>query len=147
MKDLRESIAEAFAADTNFLAVAINGNKVHLLDADFLEDENLVLANVSLASFTGSTGLVATAGVQQAGVDPTTREQLVTLVEPAGGWRWENTADEVNPISIYGYALLDNAEAVLLAVKRFALPINIQFIGDEINIGAATFRFVLQPAA
>ena len=61
MLALRLSLGTLFAADTTFLADA-TGNKLVLLKADFTPDENLDLADLTLADFDGYAAKTPTAG-------------------------------------------------------------------------------------
>ena len=141
---LRLSLGTLFADDVTFLAAA-GGNKVVLLKADFTPDENLTFADITVADFDGYAAKTPTAGAQQVGTDPLTQEQLVTLVEPVGGWRWATTGLTNLPQTIYGYALLDTTGAILYAIEHLATPLNLQAIGNEVNLGSVNFRMVQQP--
>jgi hypothetical protein len=146
MLDLRLSLGTLFAADTGFLAAA-GGNKLVLLKADFTPDENLVLADVTLADFDGYAAKTPTAGAQQVGTDPLTQEQIVTLAEPVGGWRWATTGLTNLPQTIFGFALLDTTSATLFAIQRLAEPLTLTAVGNQVNLGEASFRFVQQPVS
>jgi hypothetical protein len=144
MKSLRLSLGTALATAAP-LKQATNANVIRLIAAPFTPSEDLVVGDLTFATFTGSTGLDAELGDQDSGVDPLSGEQRVTIVEPVGGWRWE-TADAVNlPETIYGFALLTNASAALLAVQAFPSPIALTEAGQEINIGKADLTIVLSP--
>jgi len=147
MKALRLQFGELLAADATTLAPAADANKVHLIMEDFTPVETMVVGDLTFADFTGSTALAAGLGTQLVGIDPTTGEQKITLKEPAGGWRWECTADPAEPQNIYGYALTNLAADELLAITKFPLPITITEAGQEINIGSAVITMVLQPAS
>ena len=144
MKALRLSIGEDLAAGT-LLSQPANENIIRLVAGEFTPDENLVVADLTFATFTGSTALDVGLDDQLVGIDPTTGEQLITLIEPVGGWRWECTATPGAPQNIYGFALLTAASAALLAVEAFPEPITIQEIGQEINLGTAKFTVTLSP--
>lgn len=145
MKAIRLALGEALAADATSLAPAADANKIALIASDFVLDETLVIGDLTLATFTGSTPLLGAIGTQLAGVDPLTGEQIITIKEPAGGYRWECTAAPGAPETIYGFALVDNAGTGLLAVELLPEPITIAAVGDQIDIGNATLRMVLAP--
>lgn len=145
MKTLRLSLGEALAADATSLAPAADANEIALIAADFVEDETLVIGDLTLATFTGSDPISGATGTQLAGIDPLTGEQVITIKEPAGGYRWECTADPVAPEEIFGYALTTKDGVALLAVKRFEETITITEAGQQIDIGNATLRMVLEP--
>jgi len=144
---LRLSLGSQMAANAAFLAPATDPNEIALIKADFAEEENLVIGDLTLADFDGYAAIPGIVGAQQVGVDPVTGEQVVTVKEPAGGWRWATTGVTGLPMTIYGFALCTEAAAALLAVYRFPTPITLTASGQEINIGAATFRFVVQPVS
>ena len=144
-KAVRLQLGELLAADATTLAPAADANKVALIVAPFTPVETLVLGDLTLASFTGSTPLAAGTGTQQAGIDPATGQQVVTILEPAGGFRWECTASPAEPQIVYGFALTDNAGAVLLGVEALAEPVTISAAGEEINIGRVSMRIIDQP--
>lgn len=143
---LRKSLGTSFAADTTHLA-PVTANKIALIAAPFALTENLDLGSLTFATFTGSAPIAGTAGAQGVGTDPLTLDQVVTNLAPAGGWRYVCTVAPGSPETIYGYALTDNAGAVLLAVEILPSPIPIQSIGDEVDLGAVTFNFVAQPVS
>lgn len=145
MKALRLSLGTLMAADTAFLAPAVTANDINLIKADFAEDETLVFGDLTIADFDGYAAIAGATGTQQVGVDPVTNEQIVTDKEPLGGWRWLTTGVTNLPQTIYGFCLNKTAGGDLLAVHRFDNPITLTAAGQEINIGTAEFRFVLQP--
>lgn len=145
MLALRLQLGELLAADDTTLAPAGAANKIALIAGPVTPDENLVVGDIDLASFDGSTPIAGATGTQQAGIDPVTGDQIVTIKEPAGGWRWESTGVTNLPQTIYGFALLDATLAELLAIGMLPVPVTITAAGQEINIGTATFRFVASP--
>lgn len=141
----RQSLAELLAAQASGLAPAADPNAISLIMADFTPTESLVLADLTLATFTGSTPIDGFVGAQEYWIDPATDEFMITLIEPANGWRWE-VMDAVNlPQTIYGYALHNGAKTVLLGVHHFDTPITLTSALQAIDIGSAGIRFVLQP--
>jgi hypothetical protein len=145
MKALRLQLGELLAADATTLAPAVSANKIALVKAAFALNENLVAGDLTLATFTGSTPKAGATGAQQAGQDPVTFEQKITVLAPAGGYRWECTAAPGTPETIYGYALLDSTLATLLGAAVFDTPVPIAAVGDFIDLGAVEITFVLQP--
>jgi len=143
-RDVRTQLGELLAADTTTLAPAA-ANKIALISAPFSPNEDLEFADLTLATFTGSTPKAGAAGTQQVGIDPATGEQVITNLAPAGGWRWECTAAPTPPQSIYGFALVDNAVAVLLATEALATPVTITNVGDFIDLGAVKLTILASP--
>lgn len=144
MRALRLALGELLAADTTTLA-PVTANKVALIVAAFSLTENLVVGDLTLASFTGSTPKSGAAGAQQAGVDPVTGDQVVTILAPAGGWRWECTAAPGVPQIVYGFALLDSTLATLLGAAILDNPVSIANVSDFVDLGKVDIRFVARP--
>lgn len=147
MKAVRLQLGELLAADPTTLAPAALENVIALIAEDFAPTENLVAGDLVLADFDGSTPLDGVAGAQEAGTDPLTGEQIVTITEPAGGWRWEMTGLTVPEQTIYGFALLNSTLATLLAIQHLPAAITLNEVGQQIDIGNAQLRLVLQPAS
>jgi len=143
-KSVRQQLGILLAADTTTLA-PVAANKVALVMAPFVPSENLVLADLTLADFTGSTPIAGVAGAQLVGTDPATLQEVITNKAPAGGWRWITTALTHLPETIYGYALIDNAGATLIATATLPQPVTLSEIGDFIDLGSLELTFVLQP--
>jgi len=144
IRDIRLTIGELLAADVAFLAAAA-ANKIALITAAFNPGEDLVVADLTLATFTGGEPKGGVAGAQQAGVDPATSDQVITILAPVGGWRWECTVDPASPETVYGYALVDDAVAVLLGTELLQEPLVIQQAGEFIDIGSVTMTIVAEP--
>jgi hypothetical protein len=145
MKAVRLQLGELLAADATTLAPAVSANKIALVKAAFALTENLVASDLTLAAFTGSTPKAGATGAQQSGLDPVTFEQKITILAPAGGWRWECTVAPSPAETIYGFALLDSTLATLLGAAVFPTPIPVASVGDFIDLGAVEITFVLQP--
>lgn len=141
---IRLDLGSLLAADVAVLA-PVSANKIALVMGAFVPDENLVLSGLTLATFTGSTPLAGVSGAQEVGVDPVTGQQVITINTPAGGWRWI-TGDAVNlPQTIYGYALVDNAAAVLLGMDLLVTPVSLTGAGQVVDLGTVNLSIVLQP--
>lgn len=144
VRSVRLQLGELLAADTTTLA-PVAANKIALIAAAFTPDQDLELADLTLATFTGSAAKAGVAGAQTVGNDPVTGEQMVNIIPPAGGYIYICTVAPASPETIYGFALLDNAAAVLLAVEALAVPITITDVGDQVDLGNPDLRFVAQP--
>jgi len=146
MRALRLSIGEAFAGDTAFLAPA-TANKIALVVANFALTEDLVAGDLTLASFTGSTPKSGASGAQEVGINPLTGEQVLTILAPAGGYRWECTAAPTPSQTVYGFALLDSTLADLLGLALLDTPVNIANVGDFVDLGKVEMTIVMQPVS
>jgi len=141
---IREAMGDLLAADAATLAPAALANKIHLVVNAFVPAEDLVIGDLTFAGFTGSTALACGVGAQPTGFDPDTSEQLITLLSPVGGWRWEVTGGAL-PETVYGYALVDNVGTGLLATALLPNPISLTEVGQEVNLGAIQLRINSQP--
>jgi len=143
---LRLQLGELLAADTDTWVNITGQPTVALVAETFTPSEDLVTADLTLATFTGSTPLAGDT-TQEAGVDPATGEQVITVIAPAGGWRFECTVAPGSPETIFGFALRQSSTAALLGTALLATPVTITNVGDFIDLGAIEFRLVLQPMA
>jgi hypothetical protein len=145
VKSVRTALGTLLAANAATLAPAADPNEINLIAADFTPTENLVIGDLTLASGDGLDAIPGATGTQLVGIDPVTQEQIVTIKEPAGGWHWQLTGPKTPAVTIYGFALTTEAAAALLATQKLDVPITVENIGDLVDIGSATLRFVLQP--
>jgi len=145
MKTVRLQLGELLAADATTLAPAADENTIALIAAPFTESEILLPGDLTLATFTGSAPKAGVAGAQQAGIDPTTGDQVITILAPVGGYRFECTAAPAEPETIYGYALMNDDQTLLFAVKALPVPVTIEAVADFIDLGAITMTIVAQP--
>lgn len=144
MKALRIALGTLLAADVGTLA-PVAANKIALINAPVAIQENLTVAGLSFASFTGSAPIAGAAGPQGVGVDPLTGDQLITILAPVGGWRFVCSVAPGAPELIYGYALTDNGGTTLLGAQLLPTPTPIANVGDEIDLGSVPITFVIQP--
>jgi len=142
---VRLSLGELLAADVDTVGPVAADNLVQLIREPFTAAETLVLADIVLADFTGSTGKIVPAGTQPVANDPATQEQVISIQPPAGGFRWETTALTNLPQTIYGYAFIDADTPQLLATAQLDTPVTLQAVGEVVDIGAVELRFLLQP--
>jgi len=147
MKALRLKFGELLAADATTLAQVADANVIALVISDFNLNEDLVVGDLTLADFTGSTPLVGGLGTQPVGIDPLTGEQIITLEDPAGGWRWECTAAPDEPQTVFGYVLLNDAMDAVFGATKLENAITVSESGHEVTIGSVQIRMVLQPAS
>lgn len=142
---VRKQLGELLAADATTLAPAVNANKIALIAAAFTPSESLTIGALTFATFTGSAPKAGATGAQQAGIDPLTGEQVITILDPAGGYRFECTVTPGAPETIYGYALTDNAGATLLAVAALPTPVTISEAGEFLDLGDIRLTIVPSP--
>lgn len=102
---LLKGFGDAAAADATWLA----GNlTVALIKSPFTPGQATLdgLVAGDQADFDGYAQKAAAAATRKVDIDPATGDILVTILPPAGGWRWETTGDTHLPETIYGAALL-----------------------------------------
>jgi predicted secreted protein len=145
VKSIRISLGTLLAADATSLAPATDPNEIALITAPFVPTENLVIGDLTFGSGNGLDPIVGVAGTQNVGVNPLTQEQVVTIKEPAGGWRWQLTGAPSPAVTIYGIALTTTAGAALLGTQVLDNPVTMTNIGDEYNAGSVNLTFVLTP--
>jgi hypothetical protein len=121
-------------------------NRVGLVMAPFTPSPTTAFADLTLATFTGATPKTVALGAQEAAQDPVSNQQIVTIVEPVGGWRFV-TADAVNlPQTIYGFALWDSTSPeTLIGSQLLPNAVTLTAAAQEINLGTVKFTMVLQP--
>jgi hypothetical protein len=137
-----DAIANLLANDTATIAPAALACHVHLIAAPFTPGAGLTFGSLTPATFTGSTPANAGVGPQQEFTDPTSTLRVVQLEEPAGGWHWLCTAGTGLPQTIYGYAVTDNADTVLLGSALLPAPVVINGSGQAIDVPYIRFTFV-----
>ena len=145
VKAIRLTVGSLVAADATYLAPAADANKIALVKASFTPDENLVIGDVTLADFDGSTPLLVGVGAQNVGLNPATGDQRITLKDPAGGFRWVTTGLTNLPQTIYGAILMNNAGTTLLAMEVFDTPLVLQEVGQDVVRGSFGFDIVAAP--
>ena len=139
-KAIREQALKLLAADSTTLAPAALANMMALVMAPIAPSEALTFADLTLATFDGSTPIACGTGTQPTGEDPFSGAEVLSIKVPAGGFRWESTGVTNLPQTIYGYVLLDNALAVLLASAAFDAPITITAVDQVIESLNATMQ-------
>jgi hypothetical protein len=144
-KAVRLALGTLLAADTTTLAPAVTANKISLIKAPFTPSENLVIGDLTLADFATSTAIAGTLGAQLVGTDPATLDQVITIKDPLGGYRWITTALTNLPQTIYGFALTDSTLATLLAVAVLPAPVTLQEVGQFIDLGSVQLTIVTRP--
>jgi hypothetical protein len=144
VRSVRLQLGILLAADTTTLAPA-TANKIALVKAPFVPAEDLALGDLTLADFDGSTPIAGSTGAQPVAIDPATGDQIITIKDPLGAYRWVTSGITNLPQTIYGYALVDNAAAVLLATALLPVPVTLTAAGQQIDLGAVTMVLVQQP--
>lgn len=137
MKAVRLQLGDLLAADATTLAPAANANEIVLVKAAFTPSEDMVIGDLTLADFDGYAPKAGVIGSQEVGIDPATGQQVITLKEAAGGWRFEVTGVTNLPQTIHGFGLTDSTGATLLAVQLLEEPVTLSAVGHFIDLGVA----------
>lgn len=135
-----DRIPTLLAADDSSLGPAAGPCKVILIDENFTPTNDTVVGDLHECTNSGLGPITCTAGDQQAGIDPVTSEQKVDMIPPIGGWRWEQADGAGLPVTIYGFALVNNAKSTLWGVEKLATPIQIDAVHQTIEIPSVSFR-------
>jgi hypothetical protein len=145
MRSVRLQLGNLLIADPTTLAPPTLANKVSLVGAPFALTENLTVAGLTLLNQNGLVALSGVAGSQEVALDPTTQQQTITLNPPAGGWRWVSSGTFTAAVTVYGWALTDNAGANLLAAQTLPTPVVINAAGYQVDLDPITIILTLQP--
>jgi hypothetical protein len=132
--------ADLLAADTTGLA-SVTANHVHLAKAPFTPSLDLVIGDLTEATFTGSGPLDITAGTQLVYYDAEDGMLTIELSEPSGGWHWDCTVDPVSAETIFGVYITDNTDATLLGSMLLPTAVTISAAGQGLTVGVITLKF------
>jgi hypothetical protein len=145
MSPVRSRLAVLLANDAQSFAPPALANKMLLIKAPFTPNENMLPANITPADFTGADPIDVPVGAQSIGIDPNSQQWVIDIKMPVGGWRWQVTALDNLPQTIYGFAMLDNGMTNIVCIETLPVPITLTAAFDYVNIGEAKTTFVLQP--
>jgi len=134
---IRMAAVTRLASDTATLAQAADPNHMVLIASDFIPSEALVLADVDLASFDGSDPIEIELGAQPSGFEPGTDDSSISFSPPVGGFRWETTGITNLPQTIYGFAVMNEAETTILASELLPTPITLTVVNQVVEIPRA----------
>jgi len=137
---VREQAMILLAANAATLAPAADANAIALIKAAFTPGEDLAIGDLTLADFDGSTPIEGATGAQAESLDPGTLDSIIDILEPAGGYRWETTGLTNLPQTIFGYCLVSNDLATLLASATFADPIVLTIVNQSIVVDRPNLR-------
>ena len=135
-------VAALMGSDTTqYGASTSDANEVRLAQNAFTPGTELTLGDLTEADF-GGYSLKATAGQPFVNTDPATQDSIITLNEPAGGWKWNasGTPPANSPQTIYGYYVTTESGLVLLGAQLLDNPVIISASTDTVIIGAIQVR-------
>lgn len=146
MLAVRLQLGALLAADATTLAPASDANMIALIIAAFALSENLTVGDLTLAAGNGLDPIAGATGAQEVAIDPTTLMQLITLMPGAtSGWRWVTSGEFDSPVTVYGFALTDNAGTTLLAAAALPVPVTVDAAGYQIDLDPVQLTFVQSP--
>lgn len=138
-KALLDSMATSLSTDVNFLAEVLLVEVV-LFKAPFVPLPSTLLADLTLADFDGYAPEAVDSATAQVFTDPNTGEQIIQLMEPAGGWHWETTGVTNLPQTIYGFGVTNHLNTDLWGSDLLPAPIVLTASGQGIDIDQVRFR-------
>lgn len=145
MQTVRLQLGVLLAADPTTLGPVL-ANYVIPIIAPFTNNETLVLGDLTLGSANGLIPIICSTGSAEVAIDPVSQAQIITIKPGAGtGFRWVTSGGLSVPVTVYGYALTDNAQAVLLAAQSLPQPITFTADGYQLDVDPVQMTFVLQP--
>jgi hypothetical protein len=129
------------ASDATTLAPAANAVKVHLASAAFVPSPALIVGNFTEATFVGYAALLAGLNAQQVFFDPSTGNQIIQLIDPAGGWHWQTTGAAGLPQTIYGWYVTDNGVATVYGSQLLSAPLTLTVSGQGVDVSFVRLTF------
>lgn len=136
---LKVAMLDLLAADPATLAQAMNANEIALVISSFVPSGDLVIGDVTLATFMGSAPIAVALMDQQVGYDPVRGEWFIQMIGPIGGFYYEASMAPAAAETVYGYVLTDMAGATVFGSKLLDTPVIIQGVGDAVDLGAVRF--------
>lgn len=143
VKTLANTLSTLLAADTTYLANA-TPMKVSIISADFSESLDRVIGDLTLETASPLAPIAGVAGAQETGVDPLTKELLIEIKTPVGGFRWDTGSGFAGPKTIFGLALTNGAVSALLGTVKLASPLVLT--GDHQTYTAPPLVFRIDPS-
>lgn len=137
---LRNQIANLLANDPDSLAPEEDAMKVALVQTPFAANEDIVVGELDLADFDGSTPKLVVVGGQGNGTDPLTGDSVIQLLPPAGGFRFQTTGATNLPQTIHGFIVTNEAGNTIWACDLLPEPVTLTAGGQEISLGDLTIR-------
>jgi len=128
--------ATLLAADTVLLDNAADV-EVILIKEPFTPGPDLVIGDLVEADFDGYTPLAKAGTSPVVTTDPATGDKIIRLPDPAGGWNWATTGVTNLPQTIYGFAVMNEAETVILCSETFDTPIVLTAVNQVVDIPRA----------
>lgn len=139
-KELYDAIAALVAADAD---IGVDAKVVPII-APFVPGVGLVHADLTYG--TGDLAPLTSADAPSEGFDPLTGQWKILLDAPVGGWTWIPAGvTPVLPVTIYGFALVNNANTLLLATTALDAPIIITVPATILEFKDANLLMLIPP--
>lgn len=114
----------------------VDGCHVVLIQEAWTPDRTTAIAGLTPASFTDSAAKDASS--VDASQDPLNGDELVNLLPPVGGWRWEATNGTNLPQTIFGYAVY--TDSLTLDTVLLDEPIELTAANQAVDLGSIIVR-------
>lgn len=137
-----DAMFDALKAVVPFAVSDTTPEEVVLFTNDVDPDASTLLADLDLATFTGSAPkplVMDTPGILY--TDPLSGERIIETPQLSSGLTFVCTATPGAPETIYGYAVTNAAGTVLLGAERLPEAITINEAGQGIDIPTIETRF------
>lgn len=142
--DLFKGFGDATAASATWLAANLT---VALIKSPFTPGQATLdgLASTDEADFDGYAQKDGSAATRKVDIDPATGDVLVTVLPPAGGWRWETSGNTNLPETIYGMALMKGTVGAIfpdavIASEVFTAPVTFTNNPQQLTVQDVKFR-------
>lgn len=122
------------AADTTTLAPAADPPFIRLSMEAFTPSVGTVVADIVAPTFDGYGDILCAVGAQLQSIDPVDGDSQIEIKAPLGGWRWETTGVTNLPMSIFGWAQINDAETIVFGSELFDEPIILTGVNQSITI-------------
>lgn len=140
-RSISAGMASLLAADVGTLAPVTNPIKMGLITTNFNPNPDLLIGDVDISAVPGLLPITGVVGPQNESLDPVTGENIVEVKEPLGGFRWETPEDFVPPVTVFGFALINNAGTTLFATQLLTPPVQLIAGNQALSAGPFQFRF------
>lgn len=140
-RSVSAGMASYLAADVGTLAPVADPIKIGLITELFVPSCDLLIADVTISALPGLAPIAGVVGPQHESLDPVTGENIVEVKEPLGGFRWETPGDFVGIVTVYGYALTNNAGTILYGTQLVNPPLALIAPNQALSAGPFQFRF------
>lgn len=113
---------------------------IRLAKEPFTPSANLVIGDLTEATFTGYGARLVAEGAQPQSNDPATADSLLTFNPSSSSYNWEVTGGTGLPQTIHGYYLCSHSAETLFASALLDTPVTLTAINDFVSIPLPQLR-------